>query len=261
MRSFKLLFLFTLLFLASFTVSAQYKTADSTNHLKSQKPSIVFVHGLWADGSCWNNIIEKLQAEGYNVVSAQNPTTSLEDDVAATKKALDRTQGPVILVGHSWGGFVITEAGNDPRVVGLVYVAAFAPDANENSMDLLGMAAGNDLTKYFQVNNGFITLTKDGVKNAFAADLPAKQQLALYATQTPASQTVFAAKNSTPAWKTKSSWYIVAKQDEAINPDLERLMAKRIHATTIEVNSSHVVMLSKPNEVLKMIQEAATHKY
>lgn len=261
MKFFKLLFLITLLLLSAFNISAQSKTPDSTNNLKSQKPSIVFVHGLWADGSCWNGVIEKLQSEGYNVISAQNPTTSLEEDVAATKKALDRTQGPVILVGHSWGGFVITEAGNDPRVVGLVYVAAFAPDANENSMDLLGMAAGNNLTKYFVVNNGFITLTKDGVKNAFAADLPSKQQLALYATQTPAAQSVFGAKNSAAAWKTKPSWYIVAKQDEAINPDLERLLAKRINATTIEVNSSHVVMLSKPNEVLKMIHEAAAHKY
>ncbi len=236
-------------------------TTDTAKFLKGKKPTIVFVHGLWADGSCWNTVIESLQAEGYDVVSAQNPTTSLEDDVAATKKALDRAQGPVILVGHSWGGFVITEAGNDPRVEAMVYVAAFAPDTNETSMDLLKMAAPNELTKYFLVNNGFITLTKEGVKYAFAADLNVRQQLALYATQTPAAQIVFGAKNSIPAWKTKPSWYIVAKQDKAINPDLERLLAKRINAKTIEVESSHVVMLSKPKEVLKMIHEAIEFKY
>lgn len=259
MKSFKSLFLFSLLFVVLFSSFAQ--TSDSIKNSKIQKPSIVFVHGLWADGSCWNMIIEKLEAEGYNVISAQNPTTSLQDDVAATKRALDRTTGPVILVGHSWGGFVITEAGNDPRVVGLVYVAALVPDANETAVDILAKAAPNSLNKYIEVHNGFMTLTKEGIKNAFAADLSAKQQLVLYATQTPAAQSVFGVKNSIPAWKTKPSWYVVANQDEAINPDLERLLAKEINATTIEVNASHVVMLSKPNEVLKLIQEAATHKY
>ena len=133
------------------------------------------MHGLWADGSCWNTVITNLQADGYEVIAAQNPTTSLEDDVAATKRVLDRTNGQVILVGHSWGGFVITEAGTDPRVAGLVYVAAFAPDANETPVDQLGKAAPNDVSKYFQVNSGFITLSKDGIKKAFAADIPAKQ--------------------------------------------------------------------------------------
>lgn len=142
-----------------------------------------------------------------------------------------------------------------------MYVAAFAPDANETAMDLLGKAAPNDLTKYFQVNNGFITLSKDGIKKAFAADLRAKQQQQMFATQTPASQAVFGAKCTLPAWKQKPSWYIVAKSDQAINPDLERLLAKKINATTIESNSSHVVMLSKLQDVLKMIKEAATHKY
>jgi len=257
MKVTKILSLFLLLTAISINGNAQ----NTLNAEKGKKPTIVFVHGLWADGSCWNNVISTLQAEGYDVVSAQNPTTSLEDDVAATKRALDRTQGPVILVGHSWGGFVITEAGNDSRVVGLVYVAAFAPDANETPVDLLGKAAPNDLSKYFQVSNGFITLTKDGVKNAFAADLTAKQQLELFATQTPASQSIFGAKNTIPAWKQKPSWYIVAKNDQAINPELERMMAKKINATTIESESSHVVMLAKPKDVLKMVKEAAEHKY
>ena len=250
-----------LLFIALTTVSLYSQAQKNINKINNQKPTIIFVHGLWADGSCWNNVIATLQAEGYKVVSAQNPTTSLVDDVAAVKKALDRTEGPVILVGHSWGGFVITEAGIDKRVVGLVYVAGFAPDANETAVDLLGKAAPNDLSKYFQVNNGFITLTQTGIKKAFAADLTEKQQLQLYATQTPAAQSVFGAKNSVPAWKEKPSWYIVAKNDQAINPDLERLMAKRINAVTVETLSSHVVMLAQPNVVVKIIKEAAAKKY
>lgn len=250
-----------LLFIALTTVSLYSQAQKNINKINNQKPTIIFVHGLWADGSCWNNVIATLQAEGYKVVSAQNPTTSLVDDVAAVKKALDRTEGPVILVGHSWGGFVITEAGIDKRVVGLVYVAGFAPDANETAVDLLGKAAPNDLNKYFQVNNGFITLTQTGIKKAFAADLTEKQQLQLYATQTPAAQSVFGAKNSVPAWKEKPSWYIVAKNDQAINPDLERLMAKRINAVTVETLSSHVVMLAQPNVVVKIIKEAAAKKY
>ena len=133
--------------------------------------------------------------------------------------------------------------------------------ANETSVDLLSKAAPNDLSKYFQVNNGFITLTQTGIKKAFAADLTEKQQLQLYATQTPAAQSVFGAKNSVPAWKEKPSWYIVAKNDQAINPDLERLMAKRINAVTVETLSSHVVMLAQPNVVVKIIKEAAAKKY
>ena len=250
-----------LLFIALTTVSLYSQAQKNINKINNQKPTIIFVHGLWADGSCWNNVIATLQAEGYKVVSAQNPTTSLVDDVAAVKKALDRTEGPVILVGHSWGGFVITEAGIDKRVVGLVYVAGFAPDANETAVDLLGKAAPNDLSKYFQVNNGFITLTQTGIKKAFAADLTEKQQLQLYATQTPAAQSVFGAKNSIPAWKEKPSWYIVAKNDQAINPDLERLMAKRINAVTVETLSNHVVMLTQPNIIIKIIKETTTKKY
>ena len=254
------------LFILSFLIIAASSNAQNQRNIaskpfKEKKPTIVFVHGLWSDGSCWNDVISVLQTEGYQVISTQNPTSSFEDDVAATKKVLDRTQGPVILVGHSWGGFVITEVGNDPRVEGLVYVAGFAPDAGESPVDLLAMAAPNNLNNYFQINNGFITLSKDGIKNAFAGDLSSKQQIQLYATQTPASQSVFTAKNILPAWKSKPSWYIVAKNDSAINPDLQRLLSKRIKAITLEVESSHVVMISKPMEVLMMIREAAGHKY
>lgn len=146
-----------LYYLLLLTIFAAGSKAQNKTESKNSKPTIVFVHGLWADGSCWNNVISGLQSEGYKVISVQNPTTSFEDDIAATKRALDRTEGPVILVGHSWGGFVITEVGNDPRVKGLVYIAALAPDADETLTTLSSMVPTNDLGKYLKVNNGFIT--------------------------------------------------------------------------------------------------------
>lgn len=248
--------LILLLFVLTIGVNAQNKIES-----KNSRPTIVFVHGLWADGSCWNNVISNLQTEGYKVVSVQNPTTSFEDDVAATKRALDRTEGPVILVGHSWGGFIITEVGNDPRVKGLVYVAALAPDADETILTLSSKAPSNDLGKYLQAKDGFITLSLEGMKKSFAGDLNSKQQSLLYATQTPASQSVFGAKMSIPAWKQKPSWYIIAKNDGAINPDLQRIMAKRMNAKTITSNSSHVVMFAKPQDVLTMVKAAAKYNY
>jgi pimeloyl-ACP methyl ester carboxylesterase len=223
----------------------------------STKPTIVFVHGIWADGSSWAAEIEALQAKGYPVISVQNPITSLADDVAATKRAIARAKGNVILVGHSWGGFVITQAGNDPKVVGLVYVAAFAPDLGESVPTLSANGPANSLGKYFEPQDGFIFLSRAGVGAVFAQDLTAKQQDVIYATQTPASQTVFGDKSGEPAWKTKASWYIVSKSDNAISPDLERFMAKRIKAKTTEIDASHVVMVSHPAAVLAIIEEAA----
>jgi len=223
----------------------------------STKPTIIFVHGIWADGSSWAAQIEALQAKGYPVISVQNPITSLADDVAATKRAIARAKGNVILVGHSWGGFVITQAGNDPKVVGLVYVAAFAPDLGESVPTLSANGPANSLGKYFEPQDGFIFLSRAGVGAVFAQDLSAKQQDVIYATQTPASQTVFGDKSGEPAWKTKASWYIVSKSDNAISPDLERFMAKRIKAKTTEIDASHVVMISHPAAVLAIIEEAA----
>jgi pimeloyl-ACP methyl ester carboxylesterase len=245
-----------LLFIAVFAAfAAQAQTVDST------KPTIIFVHGIWADGSCWSDEITALQAKGYNVISVQNPITSLADDVATTERAIALAKGKVILVGHSWGGFVITQAGNDPKVVGLVYVAAFAPDQDETIPTLSANAAQTELGKYFVPSGNFLFLSNLGVKTVFAQDLPAKQQALVYATETPASQSVFGDKSGAPAWKTKPSWYIVAKNDKAIHPDLERFMSKRMKATTVEIESSHVAMLAKPMEVLKVIETAAAYKY
>jgi pimeloyl-ACP methyl ester carboxylesterase len=223
----------------------------------TDKPTIVFVHGIWADGSCWTTQIAALQAEGYPVLSVQNPLTSLEDDVAATKRIIGLAKGKVILVGHSWGGFVITQAGNDPKVVGLVYVAAFAPDQGEDIPTLSKNAPQTQLGNYFVPTGDYLFLSQEGVKTAFAADLSAKEQGLVYATQIAANKSLFGAQSGEPAWKQKPSWFIVAKSDGAIHPDLERFMAARIKARTTEIESSHVMMLSHPKEVLQIIKEAA----
>ena len=238
------------LFLGSNAVS---QTGDSMN----KKLTIVFVHGLWADGSCWSKVIDPLVDKGYKVISVQNPTTSLEDDVAATKRALDRADGGVVLVGHSWGGSVITEAGADPRVKALVYIAAFAPDKGETAGSLGDSVAPTILPGFIQNANGYLTLSREGVAKGFAADLSPKEQELVYAVQPPASQKVFGDVGVNAAWKTKPSWYVVASNDNAINPELEKRMAKRANAKTTILESSHVTMLSKPNEVLDVILDAA----
>lgn len=229
------------------------QNGDSMN----TKPTIVFVHGLWADGSCWNKLINPLVDQGYKVISVQNPTTSLEDDMTATKSAIDRVGGDVILVGHSWGGFVITEAGADPRVKALVYIAAFAPDKGETIPALSEKFAATELQKFLQQTNGTLTLTREGVTKAFAGDLSKQEQDLVFAVQQPALPKVFGEVGVNAAWKTKPSWYVVASEDKAINPELEKMMAKRAGAKTTVLKTSHVPMLSKPKEVLNVILDAA----
>jgi pimeloyl-ACP methyl ester carboxylesterase len=219
--------------------------------------NIVLVHGAFADGSSWSKVIPILQAKGYNVTAVQNPLTSLADDVATTQRAIARQDGPVLLVGHSWGGVVITEAGMDPKVVGLVYVAAFAPDQGEQVGELgkkypppPALAAPNVDEK------GFLTLSVDAFKK-FGSDLPEKDALVACATQGPISASAFAAQVAGVAWKSKPSWYIVSTLDQAIAPDEERFFAKRAKASTTELKASHVPMLSQPEAVAAVIIEAA----
>jgi len=221
------------------------------------KPTIVLVHGLWADGSSWSKVIPSLVAKGFEVIAVQNPTTSLEDDLAATRTAIERAGGDVILVGHSWGGFVITEAGVHPRVKSLVYVAAFAPDNGETIPTLSTNAAPTQLSNFLKNTDGVLTVSRKGVGEAFAGDLPDREQDLIYAVQQPASPRVFAGVCNNPAWKTKPSWYVVAAEDKTINPDLEKWMAKRANAKTTVVKASHVAMVSKPKEVLAVILDAA----
>jgi pimeloyl-ACP methyl ester carboxylesterase len=245
----------TILMLTLLVASVSAQTAVN------EKPTIIFVHGIWADGSSFNAQIEALQTKGYQVMSVQNPVTSLADDVAATQRAIDQVKGKVILVGHSWGGMVISQAGNDPKVVGLVYLAAYGPEAGESIALVSANAPKTQLVKYLAPTGGYVYISQEGVKNVFADDLTPKQQVSIFATQTPAFNTVFDDKSGEPAWKTKSSWYVLAKNDKTINPDLQRFMAKRMKSKIIELPSSHVVMLSHPTEVLRVIEEAAGSKY
>ena len=237
-------------FLSNPTSDAQ--TAKST----SMKPTIIFVHGLWADGSCWNKVIPSLLEQGFNVFSVQNPTTSLEDDVAATKRAIKLAGGDVILVSHSWGGFVITNAGDDPHVKALVYVAAYAPDQGETVPSVSEKAPPTQLANFVQKTDGFLTLSKEGVTKAFANGLPSDEQNMIFCVQQPASENVFKGVTSHVAWKQKPSWYVVAADDHTISPDLERLMAERAKAKTTVLKSPHVAMIARPKEVLAVILDA-----
>jgi pimeloyl-ACP methyl ester carboxylesterase len=221
--------------------------------------NIVLVHGAFADGSSWAKVIPLLEAKGYHVTAVQNPLTSLTDDVAATKRAIALQNGPVLLVGHSWGGSVITEAGNDAQVAGLVYVAAGAPEAGQTFVEMAQTAAPALGANAFKPDAaGYLSLTHDGALRDFAQDLPVAERELIYATQGPwASSAPTKDRISTPAWKVKPNWYIVASEDRMINPDLERMLAKRLNATTLVLKSSHVPMLSQPAKVAAFISEAA----
>ena len=229
--------------------------SQSKNPVMS-KTTIVFVHGLWADGSSWSKVAALLLEKGYNVITVQNPTTSIEDDAAATQRAIERAAGDVVLVGHSWGGFVISEAGNHPKVKALVYVAAYVPDKGETIPTVSEKAAGTNVRSFLQSVGGYLTLTKEGVQKAFANDLPAKEQELVFAVQQPAFPKVFEAIGTNTAWKQKPSWYIVASEDNTIHPELEKMMAARAKSKTTILKSSHVAMLSKPKEVSEVILDA-----
>ena len=222
--------------------------------------NIVLVHGAWADGSCWSRVIALLQAKGFHVVAVQNPLTSLADDVAATKRIIALQDGPVILVGHSYAGVVITEAGNDPKVVGLVYVAAFAPGDGESinsvSKPYPPAPLGSELRPDAQ---GFLTATPKGIAADMAQDLPASEQQILTATQGQTSSSVFGATVTTAAWKSKPSWALIAGNDRAIPPQLEKDEAATIKATSIIVPANHLAMLSHPREVAELIEQAAAN--
>ncbi len=218
--------------------------------------NIVLVHGAFADGSSWAKVIPLLEAKGYHVTAVQNPLTSLAADVAATKRVLAQQEGPVLLVGHAWGGMVISEAGNDAKVAGLVYVAAFAPDPNQSLGELTKNAPTPGLQK-IRADAGFLSLTPPGINEDFAPDLTPTERTVLAATQQPIAAAAFDEKISAVAWKTKPTWYIVAANDHLISPILEQAMAQKIKATTLVLSTSHVPMLSQPHKVTAFIAEAA----
>ena len=220
------------------------------------KPSIVFAHGLWADGSCYSKVIPALQADGHQVMSAQNSLDTLEGDVAAVTRALGRVSSPAILVGHSYGGTVITAAGTDDRVAGLVYIAALAPDEDETSQSLQEQFPVTDVFSHIEIADGRIWLLPSGI-GCFAGDLSEQEQGLVWATQGVPDADLFNQKLGGTAWRMKPSWYIVANNDRTVHPDLERFAAKRMGAHTYDVDSSHVPMLSHPDFVLDVIREAA----
>jgi pimeloyl-ACP methyl ester carboxylesterase len=220
------------------------------------KASIVFAHGLWADGSCFSKVIPALQADGHQVVSAQNSLDTLEGDVAAVTRALGRVSSPAILVGHSYGGTVITAAGTDDRVAGLVYLAALAPDEGETSQGLQEQFPVTDIFAHIEIADGRIWMLPSGI-GCFAGDLPEQEQRLVWATEGVPAADLFNQKLDGTAWRTKPSWYVVANNDRTVQPDLERFVAKRMGAHTYDVDSSHVVMLSRPDFVLDVIRTAA----
>ena len=223
---------------------------------KQIKPSIVFVHGIWADGSSFSKLIPALQAEGHEVIAAQYGLDSLAGDVAAVKSALGRVSSPAILVGHSYGGTLTTAAGVDPRVVGLVYIAALAPDVDETSQSQQSKFQVTDVFSHVEVADGRVWMKPDRIAT-FAGDLPEQEQKVVWATHAAPAADLFTQKVDGTAWKSKPSWYIVATRDRTVQPDLQRFVAKRMGATIVEVESSHVAMLSKPAVVLDVIRKAA----
>ncbi|MFK0090715.1 alpha/beta fold hydrolase [Pseudomonas sp. NPDC090755] len=232
-------------------------SASASTPTVQPKPTVVLVHGAFADGSTWNNVIPLLQAKGLNVVSVQNPLSSLEDDVAATRRALDAQKGPVVLVGHSWGGMVITQAGQHENVKSLVYIAAFAPSEGESVADLSkAYPTPTGLTHIVADKEGFLTLTPEGIEKHLAADVSSDQTRLMIVTQTPIRGSSFEQKVTAAAWKTRPSWYLLSEQDHMIQPELQAAMAKKISAQVTRLAADHVPHLSKPEAVAEIILKA-----
>ncbi|WP_144148277.1 alpha/beta fold hydrolase [Paraburkholderia sp. BCC1884] len=221
--------------------------------------NVVLVHGAFVDGSSWNGVVAQLQRKGYHVSSVQNPLTSLADDVAATRRVLARQDGPTMLVGHSWGGVVITEAGaNAPNVAGLVYVAAIAPDLHESAMDLLKqgapMPAGQSM---IEDPGGFLWLDRTKYHADFAADVPENLTRVLASAQQPIAKKAFGEKVSHVAWREKPTWYVLTTRDQAVSPDLQRSMAERMNAKVTPIASSHLAPVSHAAAIAEVIDHAA----
>ncbi len=226
--------------------------------LASTAVSIVLVHGGFVDGSGWEGVYKILKSDGYDVSIVQNPTTSLADDVAATKRILSTLSGPAILVGHSYGGVVITEAGTDPRVVGLVYIAAFVPDKGESVATLIkDPVPGAPVPPILPPQDGFLTLDQSKFAASFAADLPADQAEFMAKSQVPWGLNALNGAVSEPAWRTKPSWSLIATDDKMIPPPAQKAMSKRAGSTVVEVKGSHAVYVSQAEAVAALIAKAA----
>ncbi|MFB8341892.1 alpha/beta fold hydrolase [Brucella cytisi] len=235
-------------------------TTSTAIRPSAQQPTVVLVHGAWADGSTWSRLIFLLQEKGMNVVAVQNPLTSLVDDIATTRRALERLQSPVVLVGWSYGGAVITEAGQNDNVKALVYVAAFAlsegMSVNQTAKDYPPPSGFNHVQAD---KDGFLTLTLEGVQQHLAQDIAAAQTKVIFATQHPTHAGNFDGKVSVAAWTTKPSWYVVSEQDRMIQPDLQTAMAQKISAKVTTLSAGHAPHISQPSEVAEVILEAIAH--
>jgi pimeloyl-ACP methyl ester carboxylesterase len=220
--------------------------------------SIVLVHGGFVDGAGWEGVYKILKRDGYSVSIVQNPTISLEDDVAVTKRILAAQDGPTILVGHSYGGAVITEAGSDPKVAGLVYITAFAPDKGESVASLIeNPPPGAPVPPILPPQDGYLFLDKAKFPASFAGDVDAEKAAFMADSQVPWGVAALSGKISEPAWRAKPSWYLIATDDKMIPPDAQRAMSKRAGATVVEVKGSHAIYVSQPGAVAKLIEEAA----
>src|SRR6266576_5094874 len=222
--------------------------------------NVVLVHGAWADGSSWADVIPLLQAAGLKVTAVQNPMTSLGDSVAATRRALALQDGPTVLVAHSWGGTVISETGIDPKVTALVYVAARAPDADEDLVALSGKFPTMPVRAGVQERDGFTVLSEEAFIKYFANGVARDTAEVLYAEQEPTAAALFGGRTTVAAWRSKPSWYAVSKLDQTISPDLERFLAARMKATTVELEAGHLSLVSHPQEIADLILAAAGHK-
>ena len=220
--------------------------------------NVVLVHGGFVDGSGWQGVYDALKKEGYEVSVVQNPTTSLADDVAVTRRTLAAQEGPAVLVGHSYGGVVITEAGNDPKVAALVYIAAFAPDSGESVSSLIqNPPPGAPVPPILPPADGFLFLDRAKFQASFAADVSADAAAFMADSQVPWGVAALQGAVSTPAWRTKPSWYLVSTEDRMIPPDAQRAMSKRAGSTVVEVKGSHAVYVSQPQAVASLIEKAA----
>ncbi len=219
--------------------------------------AVILVHGAWADGSSWSKTVLRLAEQGLTVTAVQMPLTSFDDDVATVRRALALATPPVVLVGHSYGGAVITEAGRDEKVSGLVYIAAFAPDAAESAASLGQTVEPPPMAAELRPDaSGFLKLTEAGIREDFAQDLSEEEKTVLFAAQAPTNVASLGGLVSEPAWRSRPSWYLVAGEDRAIPPKLQRIMAARMHATAEEIPSSHVAMLSHPDVAARLIRQA-----
>jgi len=225
----------------------------------SPRPNIVLVHGAWADGSCWSAVIERLQAAGFNVTAPQFPESSLASDVARLRQVLTRQDGPAVVAGHSYGGQIMTALGTDaPNVASLVYIAAFGLDEGESIGGLLAQGPPTPALAHLDIDSqGFAWLPEDDFVGHFAADVDPAKARVMYAVQQPLAASTLEDVMGAPAWKSHRCWYMVAANDEAIPPDAERQFASRMGATTVEVPSSHVAMVSHPDQVARLIETAA----